>query len=114
MDTFTKAYTEALLWSSSGDPQSPFGRTAEITEISLELMTRIESDCNKFQLANSEHFDGNYSQAGHDFALTRNRHGSGFWDGDWPESTAILLTNSAHAFGEIDLYRGDDGKIYGL
>lgn len=42
-------------------------------------------------------------QFGHDFSLTRNRHGAGFWDrgygdlGDW-------LTIVAHAMGEATLY----------
>lgn len=114
MDTFTKAYVEALLWSSSGDPESPLGRDANITEISPELMEKIEYDCKNFQLFNEEHFDGNYKQAGHDFALTRNRHGVGFWDGDWPEPAATLLTDASHAVGECKLYRGDNGLIYAL
>lgn len=112
MDTFTKAYVEALLWSSSGDHDSPLGREANINEISPQLMERIEADCKNFQLFNSEHFDGKYSEAGHDFALTRNRHGAGFWDGDWPEPAGTLLTDAAHAVGELELYRGDDGLIY--
>lgn len=112
MDIFTKAYIEALLWSSSGDPESPLGKTANIEDVSPELMTRIEADCKNFQLFNSEHFDGNYMQAGHDFALTRNHHGAGFWDGDWPEPAATILTDAAHAVGQLELYRGDDNLVY--
>ena len=50
-------------------------------------------------------------QIAHDFWLTRNRHGAGFWDrglGDLGE----LLTDAAHAWGESDLYLGDDNQIY--
>jgi hypothetical protein len=50
--------------------------------------------------------------AGHDFWLTRNGHGAGFWDGHWPEPAADVLTRLAHSFGYSDLYRGDDGKLY--
>ena len=50
--------------------------------------------------------------AGHDFWLTRNGHGCGFWDGDWTEPAATKLTESAENFGDYDLYIGDDGKIY--
>jgi len=114
MDRFTQSYIEALLWSSSGDPDSPLGKEANISEISQELMERIKYDCNLFQLSNQEHFDGNYVQAGQDFALTRNHHGAGFWDGDWPEPAATILTDAAHAVGEIELYRGDDNIIYAM
>lgn len=51
------------------------------------------------------------AQAGHDFALTRNGHGAGFWDGDWPVY-GDLLTKASESFGEIDPYAGDDGLIY--
>jgi hypothetical protein len=43
--------------------------------------------------------------AGHDFWLTRNRHGAGFWDGHWRDSAE--LTQIAHSYGEqhIEAYR---------
>lgn len=50
--------------------------------------------------------------AGRDFWYTRNGHGSGFWDGDWPEPYATTLTEAAEAFGEVDVYMGDDGKVH--
>ncbi|OQM74930.1 hypothetical protein [Manganibacter manganicus] len=51
------------------------------------------------------------AMAGHDFWLTRCRHGAGFWDGDWPEPAATILDNAAKAFGNADLYIGDGGKV---
>lgn len=48
------------------------------------------------------------------FWLTRCGHGCGFWDGDWSEPAATILTDAAHAFGNVDLYVGDDGKIYAM
>jgi len=51
-------------------------------------------------------------RAAHDFWLTRNGHGAGFWDGDWPEPMAAQLTEIAHSFGACDLYAGDDGLLY--
>ncbi len=52
------------------------------------------------------------AMAAHDFWLTRCGHGAGFWDGDWPEPAATVLDNAAKAFGNVDLYVGDDGQIY--
>jgi hypothetical protein len=48
----------------------------------------------------------------HDFWLTRNHHGAGFWDGDYPEPLGKQLTELAHSYGECELYVGDDSKIY--
>ena len=50
--------------------------------------------------------------AGHDFWLTRNGHGAGFWDRGLGE-VGDRLSNACKAFGSYDLYIGDDGKIYG-
>jgi hypothetical protein len=56
-------------------------------------------------------------QVGHDLWLTRNHHGTGFWDryyGDHPGTElGDWLTACTHKLGhEIDLYAGSDGKIY--
>lgn len=51
----------------------------------------------------------------HDFLLTRNHHGAGFWDGDYEqyqEGLGDTLTKLADTFGEITAYNGDDGKVY--
>lgn len=52
------------------------------------------------------------NQTEYDYILTRNRHGAGFWDGDWSDSVSEILTDAAHAQGEFDVYVGDDRKIY--
>ena len=52
-------------------------------------------------------------KVGHDLWLTRNGHGAGFWDGDYADDVGEALTKISEAMGEIDLYVGDDGKIYG-
>ena len=52
-------------------------------------------------------------QAGHDFALNRNYHGSGFWDRFMrnPELDTIArkLSDAAHSFGESNLLVCEDG-----
>ena len=49
---------------------------------------------------------------GHDLLLTRNHHGAGFWDGDWPKGVGKRLTDAADRLGEVYPYVGDDGLIY--
>ncbi len=46
-----------------------------------------------------------------DFWYTRNGHGCGFWDGDWPEH-GDELTNLAREFAPVELYVADDGLVY--
>ena len=52
-----------------------------------------------------------YGRAGHDFWLTRNGHGAGYWDRGLGE-VGDALTTAAEVYGSCDLYVGDDGKIY--
>ena len=53
-------------------------------------------------------------QAGHDFWLTRNGHGSGFWDRfdnlylGWGD----VLTRVSEEYGEVYIYLGDDGLAH--
>ena len=47
-------------------------------------------------------FNGKDEQAGTDFHLTRNGHGSGFWDGDWPK-WGNKLTEMSKPYGSLEL-----------
>ena len=109
--SFTEAYIEAALWSSSVTDVD--GVEIDLTEhdLSREAHDAMHADCAAFYAANSEHMEDD-ERGGHDFWLTRCGHGAGFWDGDWPGSQATILDNAAKAFGNVDLYIGDDGLIY--
>ena len=49
----------------------------------------------------------------HDFILTRNHHGVGFWENDrWQRPWGDTLTVLCNLAGEIDIYLGDDGLLY--
>jgi hypothetical protein len=83
-------------------------------------MEQIKVDCAEFQRlagglipggCNRSNEYSELEQAGHDFWLTRNLHGAGFWDGDWPE-VGDKLTAISEQFGELWAYLGDDGLIY--
>jgi hypothetical protein len=115
----------ALLWSSSdGDHEG-----LEDFEASPELAARIARDWDSFReqaeqmgfdpdehLAMALHPDNGgvaWNAAAHDFILTRNGHGTGFWDsGRWHKPWDRRLTDLACTFGEIYCYVGDDSLIY--
>ncbi|KAB2661441.1 hypothetical protein F9K91_24905 [Brucella tritici] len=124
---FIASFLNAALWSSLGD-DAPLDATHDICDFAPETRERLENDCHTFYDANHPHvhclgaplasdFGGpiagrEAAMAGHDFWLTRCGHGAGFWDGDWPEPHASILDKASKAFGNIDLYVGDDGLIY--
>lgn len=124
LDSFTRAYIEAALWSSTTDDDTPMDRDYSASDISAETLAKIIADCAAFQSANAEVILSEYrthadcvdntvdALAGHDFWLTRNGHGAGFWDGDWIEPIATQLTDASKRMGEVNLYVGDDGEIY--
>ena len=111
LETFTQAYYEAIYFTDTGDDEQP----PTDAEIAPEAKKDIEADCAAFYLKSD--LEALYSkdaiaQAGHDFWLTRNGHGAGFWDGDWAEPMATELTTLSEAFGVVDICLGDDGLIY--
>jgi hypothetical protein len=111
-DTFTWAYIDCALWSSMDDAGTPLGDNHDATDLAAETLERMKADCALFKVQYWESICGDLSRAGHDFWLTRNGHGAGFWDGDWPEDVGENLTEACRLWGEVDLYLGDDGKIY--
>ena len=116
MDSFLSAYIETALWSSSTDDGEPLDDTHGNEDLAPETLAKMAADCARFESAIEsielgDHDPGSEYVA-HDFWLTRNGHGAGFWDGDYPEPQATLLTDIAKGFGEVTLYVGDDGKIY--
>lgn len=117
LDSFTQGYIDCALWSSTGDNDEPLDENHSIADFAPETLAKIIADCERFQSENEipEYNNSRYSDAelaGHDFWLTRNRHGAGFWDGDIEEAVGKRLTEAAHQFGEINLYVGDDGLLY--
>lgn len=113
------AYLDAALWSStdetSDDGGEPFDRNFSARDLDADAVQGAAIDCAAFLaivqadplLLGFEASD--LHPAGHDFWLTRNGHGAGFWDGDWAQGDA--LTAVCKRFGEVNLYLGDGGWI---
>lgn len=117
-DEFVDAYMRAALWASVDDDGNPLDDEFDVDDIAAETRRSMRADCVDFWSRHGFILARDAERAGFDFWLTRNRHGAGFWDGDWKSADGSRddgkrLTDAAHAFGGVDLYRGDDGKIYG-
>ena len=128
LDDFADGYVTAALWSSNDESDErggePLDRNYSVEDIAPGSLAQMVEDCAKFQQENAEDLaqyadlregrGGEWSSdelAGHDFWLSRNGHGTGFWDrgaGD----VGDRLADAARKAGEQDLYVGDDGVIY--
>ena len=125
LDSFTRAYIEAALWSTNDESDErggePMDANYDINDIAPETLAEMAADCAKFQAENAaalalyDHPQWTAADlGGHDFWLTRNGHGCGFWDRNecLPEDAGQRLTAAAESYGEVYLYVGDDGLIY--
>ena len=112
MDTFTRRYIEAALWSSTDDNGESLDLYT-VDDIAPETLAAMQEDCEAFQSEHADAITEDLGRAGHDFWLTRNRHGAGFLDGDWSKEVGKRLTEASHAYGGAYLYVGDDGLIHG-
>ncbi|MFN7186001.1 MAG: hypothetical protein ACK5VE_06515 [Alphaproteobacteria bacterium] len=119
-DDFFTAYLEAALWSSSDDNGTPLDEQYDETDIDPATLDQQRAECLDFYTANASLWAGQYGHphysddalAGQDFWLTRNGHGAGFWDRDLPDDIGDTLTDMAEPYGSVDLYVGDDGRVY--
>lgn len=113
LDDFTKAYIIAALWSSNEDNGDPLDANYDGTHIHEDSLQSIYEDCKKFQHENACLWDDKESgsgewnidqQAGHDFWLTRNGHGVGFWDRPkiYGEDDKDELTDACKEYGQVN------------
>lgn len=124
---FFNAYVTAALWSSNDESDEsggePMDWNYDKSDIAAESIRKMKSDCVKFMRENKvdlqEFIDElprredytRWEQAGHDFWLTRNGHGAGFWDRG-VGAVGERLTKACKKFREVYLVVGDNGKIY--
>jgi hypothetical protein len=115
IEQFMDQYIETALQTSMDDNGKPMDRTFGPDAIDPETKKAMLRDCSRFTRENKKLLDGSgmdESDQAHNFWLSRNGHGSGFWDrGLGPLGDE--LHKVAKRFGEYDLYVGDDGYIHG-
>ena len=117
LDTFTRAYIEAAMWTLTNNDSEPCDDLTTLEDIAPSTILAAIRDCKAFrEQAGTLLDESDESQAGHDFLLTRDGHGVGFWDRDedtYPnDPKGEKLTELAHSFGESNWCVGDDGLVY--
>lgn len=119
LDSIFRAYLVCAIWTgldySGGEDSEPvqMDEDHDADDIADETVAELFAELAEFlNAANSADLAlMDMEQIGHDFCLTRNHHGAGFWDRGLGEA-GERLTKLAQSFGESDLCVGDDGLIY--
>lgn len=110
-DAFRAGYVRAMLWANTYDE-----RTGESVDAAYwwdgpgkwwEDAPVPLVDADDFLAANYDALvstgELDFSQHGHDFALTRNGHGAGFWDRGYGEAGESLAA-AARVYGSEEIY----------
>lgn len=123
LETIVAGYLDCAVWASSDeDGESLDSIGYGVDDIEDRSISFMVNDCVDF-LADVDEAGICWrpywepEQFGHDFWLTRNRHGAGFWDrysGGEGYDIGRLLTNLAHGYGESNLMREDEDDNGGL
>lgn len=96
---FIAAYFDAIDFTETGELST--GQPESGTELDEIFKRESVIDCLAFYNRIACFLsDDEIPQAGHDFWLTRNGHGAGFWDGDWPKY-GDMFDRIAKGFGEV-------------
>jgi len=141
LEAFTRGYSECALWCGvlaykhdnecpcvdddtgadecTCDPElESCDAPNDEGDLDTEALESLTSDAHEFYESNEADLRAStltMERAGHDFWLTRNRHGAGFWDeksrGKEADAALDRLTEASHAYGETSLIVGDDGKV---
>lgn len=117
VDEFTAGYLGAAEWllsENDGTNQNHYTPRDKIRGWTRKAIREAKADCADFQKANEadlaafcETIGRDMESAGHDFWLTRNGHGAGFW-GRGAGDVGDKLSDAAHVYGECNAepYRG--------
>lgn len=130
VDEMVEAFVEALLWAGldwdnvkpegTEDNPIPLDENYDADDVHPDALSEIRHDCESFYEAHACILDWirtrglmsqwySPGQCGHDFYLTREHHGAGFWD----RGLGVLgeiLTHDCKPYGAVEHYILD-GKI---
>jgi hypothetical protein len=114
IDEIVKYYLEAALWTEQE-------RLEEDLEDNDFTIYSFSDDDKKVIKEEIEWFISNIGdsinlmtddQLGYDLWLTRNGHGAGFFDRNYPKKDEQILNKLCDELGFADIYVGDDNNIY--
>lgn len=116
---FTNAYLTCAIWSSTDDDGLPLDMKGySINDFNADSLEQARIDCHTFirQVVKYADFDAYIhlrEQGGYDLWLTRNGHGTGFWDRAdiYGKADSCLLAHHAKLLKEANVFE-IGGKLY--
>ena len=107
-----RAYLECALWSSVDDNDEYFDSFSMMDIAETDISDAMNDVEGFLELIDFDKLNLDAAGVGHDFLLTRNGHGAGFWDRGYDEKLETILMDAAKSFSEVWLYIGDDQKLH--
>ena len=126
IDAITDEYLTAGLQLESDEDGNDLIKNYDVSDIPQAEINKAKQDVKKFvqwmeqhglmdtyiQAFEDDQYGGWESRLGYDLWLTRNRHGSGFWDrNELDDEVGERLSTMAELIGTCYLYISDNGDI---
>lgn len=111
--SFINSYVACILFVEVDDNGIPLDHDYSPEDFTDSAQAEIIKDCTRFLAVANEYKlldELDHTQAGHDFWLTRNGCGTGFWDREniYGEHGAALLTIMSKCFGPVTVVCSDN------
>jgi hypothetical protein len=116
MEVAEKGMLAAALWTMSDGGGNPIADDLTIDAFDPQTRAELRGDLHAFVMANVDDIAESglsSEQIGHDFWMTRQHHGVGFWDRGLG-SVGSRLTEACHPFGEVYLERSENNVVYSV
>lgn len=117
LTAFDRGYVEAAKWLTHRTNEDDTIDEDCVESVSAEALLEIKRECEDFQAANKADLEAAYAvrdyceeRAGHDFYLTRNGHGAGFWDRGLG-AVGDRLSKACKPYGSTDNYWVDEEGV---
>lgn len=122
-----QGYMEAMLWAETDSEGEFYDQRFSPGDIADSSAAAIDADIRAFmeeaETLGLIHMEGSLwwinqddpqpehlDRLGHDIHLTRQHHGTGFWDRGWG-AEGDRLTEIAHKLGEVTVW-AEDGRVH--
>jgi hypothetical protein len=105
-DAFVTGYLSCAVWTTMDAEGNPLDDTYSTDDLTRKARAEMRRDCRNFiqhNLIDLQASGLSADRAGHDFWLTRNGHGAGFWD-EGIGNIGDRLTAASKPYGSVDLY----------